>query len=51
MLVFMTMTAVLCLTMPLFMENMATHWFNVTITIDLTRFLEKGTRKICTFRL
>ena len=38
MLVFMTMTAVLCLTMPLFMENMASHWFNVTITIDLTLY-------------
>ena len=37
-LIFLATTAVLCLTMPLFMENVASHWFNITITIDLTLY-------------
>lgn len=34
-LIFLSFTAVLCLAMPLFMEAMATHWFIVTIGIDV----------------
>ena len=35
MLVFLAATALVCLAMPLFMEDMATHWFIVTIAIDI----------------
>ena len=31
--IFLSLTSVCCLAMPLFMEDMASHWFNVTITI------------------
>lgn len=34
-LIFMSVTSVLCLVMPLFLDSMTTHWFNVTIAIDL----------------
>ena len=37
-LIFLAVTAILCLVMPLFMEAMATHWFNVTIAIDVTLY-------------
>ena len=34
-LLFMSVTSVLCLVMPLFMDSMTAHWFNVTIAIDV----------------
>ncbi|SEK79391.1 diguanylate cyclase (GGDEF) domain-containing protein [Ruminococcus sp. YRD2003] len=34
-LVFMSVTSVMCLVMPLIMDSMTEHWFNVTIAIDL----------------
>jgi diguanylate cyclase (GGDEF)-like protein len=33
--IFMTSSSILCLAMPLFFEHMATHWFNVTIAINI----------------
>ena len=33
--IFLALTAILCLIMPLYMEQVALHWFIVTITIDL----------------
>lgn len=33
--IFMTLSSILCLAMPLFFENMASHWFNVTIAINI----------------
>ena len=48
-LIFLALTAVLCLTMPLFMEDVASHWFTVTIAIDLLLYyvylLQQSTKK------
>ena len=32
---FLSLTSVLCLVMPLFFDNMTMHWFNITIAIDV----------------
>lgn len=37
-LLFLSATSVFCLTMPLFLEAMAAHWFIVTISIDIVLY-------------
>lgn len=46
---YLAATSVLCLIMPIFMEDVASHWFNVTISIDLSLYylylLQQFTKK------